>query len=526
MAKQGGLTPKQQRFVDEYLVDLNATQAAIRAGYAAKTAQVQSSRLLSNVMVATAISAAQAARSARTQVTADEVLTRLWSMATADANELVEYRRRCCRYCYGEGFAYQFTEREMDERRANAEPARYKGASGGRASGKSHFFAEEAVEAMVCDPSLRFVCIREVQRSLKFSAKSLVESKIRQLGVVASCSRSSTRPRSAASAGRGVMIFEGMQDHTADSIKSLEGFGRAWVEEAQSISQRSLDMLLPTIRADGSEVWFSGTRPADGPGRRVLRGQARRRGARHTTYLDNPFCPDVMRTEARDSGGPTRMRTSTSGWAAISSAATGASTRRSSTAPHPGRQHRRIDRRHGGELLVGMDFNVNPMSAVLACARWTSASCSTRSRSRRATPKRWRSEIRRRYPNRASSCAPTRPASSGRQRAGRPNRLHDPPARQWLRGARAERRAAVVDRVNNAQAMFFDTKTNGACASIRKRDQRSSPALQPHVQGRHEPAGQESPASITSAMRWATCSGRSSTCCRRVKRSSAAPRAR
>ena len=62
-------------------------------------------------------------------------------------------------------------------------PARYKGASGGRASGKSHFFADEAVEAMVCDPSLRFACIREVQRSLKFSAKSLVESKIRAQGV-------------------------------------------------------------------------------------------------------------------------------------------------------------------------------------------------------------------------------------------------------------------------------------------------------------------------------------------------------
>jgi phage terminase small subunit len=123
MAKKGELTPKQQRFVDEYLVDLNATQAAIRAGYNAKTAQVQSSRLLSNVMVGAAISAAQAARSERTQVTADEVLKRLWSMATADANELVEFRRRCCRHCYGEGFGYQLTEREMDQRRSDAEVA-------------------------------------------------------------------------------------------------------------------------------------------------------------------------------------------------------------------------------------------------------------------------------------------------------------------------------------------------------------------------------------------------------------------
>jgi phage terminase large subunit len=53
------------------------------------------------------------------------------------------------------------------------------------------------------------------------------------------------------------MIFEGMQDHTADSLKSLEGFGRAWVEEAQSLSKRSMDLLLPTIREPGSEIWFS-----------------------------------------------------------------------------------------------------------------------------------------------------------------------------------------------------------------------------------------------------------------------------
>ena len=63
------------------------------------------------------------------------------------------------------------------------DPAPYKGAKGGRSSGKSHFFAELAVEEMVADPNLRFVCIREVQKSLKFSAKSTIEAKIRSLGV-------------------------------------------------------------------------------------------------------------------------------------------------------------------------------------------------------------------------------------------------------------------------------------------------------------------------------------------------------
>lgn len=71
------LTAKQHRFVAEYLVDLNATQAAIRAGYSPKTAQEQGSRLLSNVMVAAAVEAAQRERAGRTGITQDYVLAKL-----------------------------------------------------------------------------------------------------------------------------------------------------------------------------------------------------------------------------------------------------------------------------------------------------------------------------------------------------------------------------------------------------------------------------------------------------------------
>lgn len=78
------LTPRQLRFVGEYLVDLNATQAAIRAGYSRKTAQEQSSRLLSNVMVAAAVAAAQAKRSERTEITQDRVLTELAKLGFAN----------------------------------------------------------------------------------------------------------------------------------------------------------------------------------------------------------------------------------------------------------------------------------------------------------------------------------------------------------------------------------------------------------------------------------------------------------
>lgn len=82
------LTAKQQRFVAEYPIDLNATQAAIRAGYSEKTAAEQASRLLTNVKVAEAIQAAMKARSERTQIDADWVLKRLARDATADLADL------------------------------------------------------------------------------------------------------------------------------------------------------------------------------------------------------------------------------------------------------------------------------------------------------------------------------------------------------------------------------------------------------------------------------------------------------
>jgi phage terminase small subunit len=82
------LTAKQQRFVEEYLVDLNATQAAIRAGYAAGSADVEGCRLLTNAKVGAAVAAAQSARSERTRIDADWLLARLAAEAQADVNDL------------------------------------------------------------------------------------------------------------------------------------------------------------------------------------------------------------------------------------------------------------------------------------------------------------------------------------------------------------------------------------------------------------------------------------------------------
>ncbi|HDC4405422.1 TPA: terminase small subunit [Enterobacter cloacae] len=116
-----GLTAQQRLFVAEYLKDNNATQAAIRAGYSKKTAQEQSSRLLSKVMVAQAIAQQQKASIVRTLGGADEVLAQMWQLATFDANQLSQYRRGACRYCWGFGHHYQWRDMvEFEEKRLGA----------------------------------------------------------------------------------------------------------------------------------------------------------------------------------------------------------------------------------------------------------------------------------------------------------------------------------------------------------------------------------------------------------------------
>jgi phage terminase small subunit len=104
------LTPKQKAFIQEYLVDLNATQAAIRAGYSARTAEQQASRLLSNVKVKEAIQVAMDKRAAKVEITADMVLQRWWDIATADPNDIIHLRRTCCRYCFGKDHQYQWKD--------------------------------------------------------------------------------------------------------------------------------------------------------------------------------------------------------------------------------------------------------------------------------------------------------------------------------------------------------------------------------------------------------------------------------
>ncbi len=177
-------------------------------------------------------------------------------------------------------------------------PARYKGAYGGRGSGKSHFFGELMVEECLIVPGTLAVCIREVQKSLMQSSKRLIESKIQQLGVGNQFKILHDR---IVTPGDGLIIFQGMQDATAESIKSLEGFRIAWVEEAQTLSQRSLSLLRPTIRTEGSQLWanWNPRRKSDAIDDFLRAKKPDNAVVVQANWRDNPWFPDVLDEERR-----------------------------------------------------------------------------------------------------------------------------------------------------------------------------------------------------------------------------------
>lgn len=176
-------------------------------------------------------------------------------------------------------------------------PSRYKGAFGGRGSGKSHAFADLLIERCLLRQPTRAVCVREVQRSLEQSVKRLLEDKIQSYQLGGQFRVLNTHIETP---GDGIVIFNGMQSHTAESIKSLEAYDLAWVEEAQSLSQRSLDLLRPTIREEDSEIWLSwNPRHSTDPVDKLLRSETTPPDAIviNASYKDNPFFPEVLRKE-------------------------------------------------------------------------------------------------------------------------------------------------------------------------------------------------------------------------------------
>lgn len=188
------------------------------------------------------------------------------------------------------------------------QPARYKGAWGGRGSGKSHFFAGLLLEDSLAAPGasggegLRSICIREVQKDLAQSSKALLESKLSHYKLGQALGFKVYRDL-IQTPGDGLIIFKGMNDYTADSVKSLEGYKRAWWEEAQTATARSLSLLRPTLRATGSELWFSwNPRRKTDPLDVLLRGKEVPTGSSvvRANWQDNPWFTAELEQERLD----------------------------------------------------------------------------------------------------------------------------------------------------------------------------------------------------------------------------------
>lgn len=119
--KIGVMTDLMRRFVDEYTKDFHGAAAAVRAGYSANAARVTASKILAREDAQELLRQKMAKIEAKTEISAAKVLEQAYGIVTADVNDLVEYRRRCCRHCYGIDYGYQRTVHEVNEARREYE---------------------------------------------------------------------------------------------------------------------------------------------------------------------------------------------------------------------------------------------------------------------------------------------------------------------------------------------------------------------------------------------------------------------
>lgn len=174
-------------------------------------------------------------------------------------------------------------------------PARYKAIYGGRGSAKSHSVATALVLEGAQKP-LRILCAREIQNSIKDSVKRLLDDKIEACGLRGFYTSTDAEIRGANGT---LFVFAGLRSN-ADSIRSLEGLDRCWVEEAATVSQASINTLTPTIRKPESEIWFTwNPRNADDPVDVMFRkDEPPPKSIVHRVNYDlNPWFPDVLRDE-------------------------------------------------------------------------------------------------------------------------------------------------------------------------------------------------------------------------------------
>ena len=174
---------------------------------------------------------------------------------------------------------------------------RYKLFYGGRAGGKSFAFAD-ALLTLATSKKMLIACVREVQSSIKDSVYKLIADRIAFYGL---SEYKLYDDRIVNLKNKSKFIFKGIMEHNAQNIKSLEGVDICWCEEAQKISQRAWEILDPTIRKFGSEIWLSLNREEEMDP--VWKALALKPDddtiVRKVNYYDNPYCPDNMKKLAQ-----------------------------------------------------------------------------------------------------------------------------------------------------------------------------------------------------------------------------------
>lgn len=174
-------------------------------------------------------------------------------------------------------------------------PSRYKAFYGGRGGAKSKSFAE-ALVILAAQKTLRVLCCRELQHSIKDSVKRLIDDQITasELGSFYESTLSEIRGKNGS-----LFLFAGLRGNP-EAIKSMEGIDIVWVEEANTVSRHSLDLLIPTIRKDNSEIWFSWNPDSEfDPVDQLFRGKNPPPDSiiQEVHYFDNPWFPDVLKKE-------------------------------------------------------------------------------------------------------------------------------------------------------------------------------------------------------------------------------------
>jgi len=175
------------------------------------------------------------------------------------------------------------------------QPHRYKVAYGGRGSGKSWSMARALLVKAANEPT-RVLCAREIQRSIKQSVHTLLNDQIQALGLGPFYEVLETEIRGL---NGSTFSFTGLATNTVESIKSFEGCDIVWVEEAQTVSKKSWDILIPTIRKPNSEIWvsFNPNIDTDDTYKRFVVEAPDNAKVVKVNYTDNPWFPAVLETE-------------------------------------------------------------------------------------------------------------------------------------------------------------------------------------------------------------------------------------